>query len=375
MMLRISVLFLVAIVLLSCSDDEASIVKAIKPKGAPAWKAGYPTIAFGAVSMDINIQCDRSAKIHYIVATSDLNLTAKEVIQYSKTPNTIEIRYAGTFDAFSGKETRKTLTGLTQNEEYFTYLVAQNTSDTVYQKDVETADFKTYYRQDTSEFHSDAEDRTVTYLIYRPEEILKYPGKTYPICHFLASELELPTEKKTINLFRNGSIPEYLNKGNDVAMMVMSIQPEQEEWNTALIDEGIEHANATYPVNQKKIYLTGMSNGAFGCWDYSVEHPDKLTAIVPISGGGQTSKACTLNDTNVWAFHNQKDNSVSASKTTSMILAIQACPANEEVKQLLFPDSGHDCWRRVYDQEHSDWSKSPGTERIDIYAWMLSKSK
>jgi predicted peptidase len=356
-------------------DDDAGIVKAPQPKGAPRWKEGYPTVAFGAVSVDLNVQCDRSAKIHYIVATADLNLTAEEVIAYSKTPNTVEIRYAGSFDALDGNTTRKTLIGLYENRQYYTYLVAQNTFDTVYQQTVETIDFKTYYRQDTSEFHSDIENREVTYLIYRPEAALKYPELTHPICYFLASESELPTVKKPVNLFRNGSIPEYLNKGNNVDMMVVSVQPEEEEWNTGLIDEAIQHGNATYPVNLKKVYLTGMSSGGFGCWNYAVEYPGKVTAIVPISGGGQTAKACLLSDTNVWGFHNQKDNVVAATKTTSMILAIDECPPSQEVKQFLFPDTGHDCWRRVYDQNHSDWSKSPGTERVDIYAWMLSKTK
>lgn len=376
MLRRFLLSILIVSVLWSCGgDDDAGVVKAPKPKGVPQWKEGYPTVAFGAISVDLNVKCDRDAKIHYIVATSDLNLTAEEVIAYSNTPNTVEIRYAGSFDALGGNETRKTLTGLSEEIEYFTYLVAQNTFDTVYQETVATSEFKTYSRQDTSEFHSDTEDRTVKYLIYRPEEVLKYPETQYPMCYFLASEGELPTGKKPINLFRNGSIPEYLNKGNDIAMMVLSVQPEEETWSTALIDEAIDHGNATYPVNLKKVYLTGMSNGAFGCWDYAVAHPEKITAIVPVSGGGQKAQACSLSDTNVWAFHNQKDNTVAASRTTSMILAIEKCPPSKEVKQFLFPDTGHDCWKRVYDQNHSDWSKSPGTTRVDIYAWMLSKTK
>jgi hypothetical protein len=376
MIFRALTLALAALLTIQCNgDDDAGTVTAIKPKGRPTWETGYPNIAHGAVSVDLNVRCDRNVKIHYLVATKDLSLSPEQVIKNAQAPTTIDIKFSGTFDALSGEETRKTINGLYENTHYFTYLVAQNNTDTLFQQSVSKSDFTTYYRQAEGEYQSAVENRKVKYLIYRPEEILKYPDQTYPMCYFLAGNGEVATAEKPINLARNGSLPEYINKGNNINMMVLSIQHTVKDWNVELINEGIEHGNATYPVNLKKVYLTGMSGGAFGCWNYAVKYPAKITAIVPISGGGQTSKACMLNDIAVYGFHNQVDNSVASSNTINMISSIKKCPPNKEVSQLLFPDTGHDCWRRVYDKNHKDWSKSPNTPRVDIYEWLLSKSK
>ncbi|HYF69590.1 MAG TPA: hypothetical protein VD884_15700 [Ohtaekwangia sp.] len=365
--------FLIAAGFFSCGSDDDDVLKG--PKGAPVWTQGYPQIAHGAVSVDLNVQNDKTSKVYYIIANKALTLSASEVMKYAVKPNTSNIKFSGVIEAPSGQETRKTITGLSEHTTYHTYLVAQNKSDTLFQFDVQGGKFTTYYRQDTSEFTSLAEDRKVKYLIYRPEEALKYPDKQYPMCYFIAGNGEVASPDKPINMIRNGSLPEYIYKGNNVDMMVMSIQHTKKDWNVSVIDEGIEHGNTTYPVNQKKVYLTGMSGGAFGVWNYAVAHPEKLAAIVPISGGGNKGKACMLKDLPVWAFHNQTDNSVASSNTTTMINAIKACPPSKEIKQLMFPDKGHDCWRRVYDKKHANWSKSPSVEKFDIYQWMLSKSK
>ena len=117
--------------------------------------------------------------------------------------------------------------------------------------------------------------------------------------------------------------------------------------------------------------------GGYGCWNYAIAFPEKLTTIVPISGGGNKNKACNLKPISIWAFHNETDGPVDVSNSINMINAVNACPPLKEVKLTIFPDEGHDCWRRVYDQNSPDWLKpgKSGIAKVDIYSWMLSKSK
>jgi predicted peptidase len=213
-------------------------------------------------------------------------------------------------------------------------------------------------------------------MMYRPEEVLKYPNKKYPICFFMGGNGEVAAQGQ-INLLRNGTITEYISNGNNVPMMVMSIQHIFNNWNSNLIDEGVTHALATYPVDTKKVYMTGISGGGFACWAYAIAHPEKLAAIVPISGGGNTGGACKMKDLSIWAFHNEVDGLVASSNSKNMINAINACPPTKEVKLTIFPDDGHDCWRRVYDQNHFDWTipGKNGIAKVNIYTWMLSKSR
>ncbi len=358
--------------LLSCGDHSS---EEVNPKGAPEWVAGSPSVASGAVSVDLNATTQGAAKVYYVVSTKPLNYSAEQIIKYGVKPNNSSIKAHGVIETSSGKESRKTISALSQKTKYYAYFAAQNVKDTIYQQTVSAKEFVTANRLDTAEFNSSAESRKVKYLIYRPEEVIKYPEKKYPICYALGGNGEVATAEKPINMIRNGSILEYIYKGNNVPMMVMGIQHDRKNWNVQLIDEGITHGNKTYPVDESRVYLTGMSGGAFGAWSYAVAHAERLAAIVPISGGGNTGKACTLKGVAVWAFHNQTDNTVASSGSVNMINAIKACPPQKETKLLLFPDTGHDCWRRVYDKNHSNWSKSPGVAKFDIYDWLLSKSK
>jgi predicted peptidase len=354
--------------LLACSEDD-------EVSNTPRWISGYPQVAYGAVSADLNIQTDQASRVYWIIATQALQLGPDEVVRQAITPEDASIKFHGVTEATANDPSRETITGLQEHTKYFVYLTAQSKNDTLAQNQVEAVEFTTHYRQDTSEYQSTAESRGVKYLIYRPEEVLKYPDEKYPVLFFLSGTGEVGTAAKPINMIRNGSLPEYIHSGNDVPMIVMSIQHIYYEWNTALIDEGVDHALATYPIDTRRVYITGMSRGAYGCWSYALEHADRLAAAVPISGGADASMACNLKNVAVWAFHNSIDDTVSPSLSKDMIAALEACPSNKEVKGTWFPDEGHNAWRRVYNQNHEDWSKSPGIPKFDIYAWLLSKSR
>lgn len=357
--------------LLSCGDDSGDV----SPKGAPEWIANSPSVASGAVSADLNASTQGAARVYYVVSIKPLSYSADQIIKYGVKPSNSNIKAHGVIETSAGEESRKTISALTQRTRYYAYFAAQNIKDTIYQQTVSSREFVTASRLDTAEFSSSAENRKVKYVVYRPEEAIKYPDRKYPICYALGGNGEVATADKPINMIRNGSLLEYVYKGNNVPMIVMGIQHDRQNWNVELIDEGITHGNKTYPVDEDRVYLTGMSGGGIGCWNYAVAHPGRLAAIVPISGSGNTGKACNLKGLAVWAFHNQTDNIVGSANSVNMLNAIEACPPQKEAKLLLFPDTGHDCWRRVYDQNHANWSKSPGVAKFDIYAWLLSKKR
>lgn len=355
--------------LLSCGSDE------VNPPGAPNWVADYPKAAVGAKTADLIFEADKAATIYWVVSTQALSLTSPDdLVTEAGSPTQASIILNGSVDAGANAEVKQELEDLAENTKYFVYSIAENSADQVLQSSVSASEFTTKVRQEVKTFSSSAESRTVSYLIYQPEEVLKYPDEAYPILFFLGGNGEIAAQGQ-INMIRNGSLPEYINKGNDVPMIVMSIQHTVANWNVAMIHEGVTHGLATYPVDPARVYMTGISGGGFGCWNYSVDHADVLAAIVPISGGGNQGKACNLNSVAISAFHNQTDGIVGSANSVNMVNAVNNCTRPEAATLLLFPDTGHDCWRRVYDQNHGDWSKSPGVSKFDIYAWLLSKKK
>lgn len=107
-------------------------------------------------------------------------------------------------------------------------------------------------------------------------------------------------------------------------------------------------------MDQKRIYLTGLSLGGHGTWALSCRYPDRFAAIAPFCGKGSTDKACNLKEVPVWAFHGAKDNVVPLKESEIMVDAVKACGGDAILT--IYPNIGHACWDEAYNgKELYDW--------------------
>ncbi|HEY2728343.1 MAG TPA: hypothetical protein VGK52_00285 [Polyangia bacterium] len=145
----------------------------------------------------------------------------------------------------------------------------------------------------------------------------------------------------------------------------------------ATIDAFFTWALAHYKVDAKRVYLTGLSCGAIGSWDYLTSHRDVVAAAVVLSGNpgdpAQASSAwkrvgCPLGAVALWAFHGDADPTVPYAPEHDTLQDIIACPAppRREARFTDIPGGGHEIWDPVYDLSGG---------RGDIYAWMLTNAK
>lgn len=122
-----------------------------------------------------------------------------------------------------------------------------------------------------------------------------------------------------------------------------------------------------YGVDPARIYLTGLSCGAIGAWNYFGEYPtNPVAAAVLISGGGYGAidlAGCAIGRVPIWAFHGARDDIVPARFSINSIARLQDCtrPKPVDARLTLYPRAGHDAWTRTYDS-------SAG---YDIYRWLL----
>lgn len=366
---------ILAWLLVNCSEDADPETKTTT-KASILWAEGFPKVRPGARTLDFDLQPSVQTDIHYILSTEPLSLTRDELIAAATTASNEAIVKSGTLSIAAGEHKKETITDLKEKSDYYAYIIASDTS--VGKKDewLISQAVATKVRHDTSTFYAPSETRTSYYLLYSPEEVLKYPEEKYPIIYYTAGDGERSLPNRTINVMRNGTLTQYINRGNDVPMMVFTIQHIYEVWNAELIGDAIAYAKENLPVDLNRQYLVGTSAGAFACWDYGLMHPNEFAAIVPISGGGKNDLACNAKNLAVWAFHNQPDNKVGPSRSITMINDILDCAPQKEVKLTLFNDLGHNCWRRVFDPNHPDWETlSPGMEKIYLYEWLLQFSR
>ena len=146
----------------------------------------------------------------------------------------------------------------------------------------------------------------------------------------------------------------------------------------AEVDTFITWALSNYNIDPKKVFLTGLSCGAIGSWDYLAEHRDVVAAAVLIAGNPgdptqasstwQRAGGCDLGAVAVWSFHGDKDDTVPFAPDSDTMAKLIACPNPPRRNARFTPleGAGHLIWDGIY-----DLTANLG----DIYQWMLDNAK
>jgi predicted esterase len=155
--------------------------------------------------------------------------------------------------------------------------------------------------------------------------------------------------------------------------VVLSVQhpgsgcPTQQE-----MDDFFTFALDHYDIDPKRVYLTGLSCGAIGSWNYLGDHTNEtVAAAVLVCGDGRaafTKAGCSLGKVPIWAFHGDMDKSVDLEGSTETIASLKACtePAAVDAKLTVYPGVPHDSWTMTYNLSNP---------QNDIYAWLMSHQK
>ncbi|MEI7532723.1 MAG: prolyl oligopeptidase family serine peptidase [Verrucomicrobiae bacterium] len=137
-------------------------------------------------------------------------------------------------------------------------------------------------------------------------------------------------------------------------------------WTPEDLNLFLQHLKATLPVDERRIYLSGISMGGYGTWAWAAHDPQHFAAIAPIVGGigREGPKAVTpdfdqwvtnLATISVYAFVGALDTTVPPERSERMIAAIQRA-GGKEAKLKIYPDEGHGAGRVVVAaQEYYDW--------------------
>jgi poly(3-hydroxybutyrate) depolymerase len=189
----------------------------------------------------------------------------------------------------------------------------------------------------------------IKYLEYLPDG---YHNNTndYPVVISLHGIGERGND---LNKVSNVSLAKYIKLGQKYPFIVISPQLKSGGWSPDYVMQVVKHVKNKLRINDKKVYLTGLSLGGFGVWKTAVAYPDVFAAIAPICGGGNAlSQASNLakEKVPVWAFHGNNDKRVNHSVSVKMVNAINnSTPKpSPQAKLTIYPGMGHSIWDKVY---------------------------
>ena len=184
--------------------------------------------------------------------------------------------------------------------------------------------------------------------------------KKWPLLIFLHGAGERGSD---INLVKfHGPIKE-AGKGMDIPMLIVAPQCPEDRWWVEKIEDlnlWLDEIIKQYPVDKKRIYLTGISMGGEGTWRWTLLHPERFAAVIPICGKACAWQSPLIKDIPLWVFHGDKDDAISVEESRRMVKALKA--AGSTVKYTEYPGVGHDSWSETYHNK-------------EIYQWLLEHEK
>jgi predicted peptidase len=220
----------------------------------------------------------------------------------------------------------------------------------------------------------DAEGGKLPYRLLKPQQV--DDNKKYPLVVFLhgAGERGNDNTKQLVHGMADFASDEVMQKYP--AFVIAPQCPEGKQWvdvpwsadEHAMPEKPsvplrqtldlIDQLKKKLPIDDSRIYVTGLSMGGFGTWDAIQRRPNFFAAAAPICGGGDAALAERIKRVPVWAFHGDADGAVKVRRSRDMIAALKA--AGGSPKYTEYPGVGHNSWTATYSNP-------------EFYAWLFEQ--
>lgn len=212
----------------------------------------------------------------------------------------------------------------------------------------------------------DTQGNMLGYYEYLPLDFSE--NKKFPIVFFWngANAISGNGKEELLGLLTQG-LPEYINQGKDFPFIIVSGQMIFNDWRVINIHSFVEYVLNRYKdnIDIDKVYMTGFSAGGGLTMRYALQHPEMLTAIVPVAPAirypheDEPSEEFAALDS--WFIHNRGDEIVSPQRSVRWYEALKGKGAEHRLS--IYEDEGHYAWYKAYATDS------------DMWRWLLSKSK
>lgn len=199
-------------------------------------------------------------------------------------------------------------------------------------------------------------DPIYPYLVHFPKGYDSHSKRRWPLLVFLHGVGDGSRDPQYITTQGPNMV---IAQGKDLPFIIVSPRLLSGfGWSSPLVAVFLDRIEAKYPIDPDRVYMTGLSMGGMGTWNFAAAYPDRVAAVAPVSGFGDPSAMSRLGKLPVWAFHGDADDVVPIERDEATVDALKK--AGGDVTFTVIPHANHaETWGPTY--------SNPA-----LYEWLLS---
>jgi predicted peptidase len=194
-------------------------------------------------------------------------------------------------------------------------------------------------------------------------------GEKLPLIVFLHGDWQDGTDNVAqLAGYGNGSM-ELIDQaiGGGVPLVYAAPQTTGAYWPPSRVQAVVRDALSRWPIDPRRVILTGISDGGTGVWDALKTWPQCFAAGVPMSGMTELTGLATILDVPEWIFHGEKDNDTDIETGYG-----GAMVGSRAVVRALRELGAHPRYTEYANEQHVIWHRAYAEPAL--LPWMLDQS-
>jgi len=184
-------------------------------------------------------------------------------------------------------------------------------------------------------------------------------GERLPLVVFLHGDWQDGTDNQSQLAGRGNGSYELVDAARDGGIPLVYVAPQTTGayWPPDRVVAVVRDALTHWPIDPRRIYLTGVSDGATGVWDALKTYPECFAAGVPMSGMTELAGLGAIRDVPQWIWHGEKDDDTDIETgyngamlgSRAIVRALRAMGGTPRYTE--YPGERHVIWPRAYAED------------------------
>ena len=205
---------------------------------------------------------------------------------------------------------------------------------------------------------------------YRTQDALAVPyraietpgrrdGEKLPLIVFLHGDWQDGTDNESQLAGRGNGSFELVDAARESGVPLVYVAPQTTGayWPPQRVVAVVRDARSRWPVDPRRILLTGISDGATGVWDALKAYPACFAAGVPMSGMTELAGLAPIRDVPQWIFHGSDDDDTNVETgydgamvgSRAVVRALRAMGGTPRYTE--YAGEKHVIWARAYAEQ------------------------